>query len=115
MTTFFKIKTGFARDEFISIPQSELAKAVYAHVHGTVFVHSMGTISGTLIQRIDPDYHRELGINFEYELKAEDMRYLPKGFKEEALTAISEATQKAIAASPRNSLDHSNQPLRLGG
>lgn len=97
---FYKIKTGYARDEFLSIPETELAKAVYAHVHGTVFVHSMGTLSGKLIQRIDPDYHRQLNFNFEYELKGEDFRELPAGFREEALLAINVATQKAIAASP---------------
>lgn len=95
---YYKIKTGYARDEFLSIPETELAKAIYSHVHGTVFVHSAGTLSGKLIQRIDPDYHRELGFNFEYELRGEDFRYLPAGFKEEALREIEVATKKAVDA-----------------
>lgn len=94
MNIFYKVKTGFARDEFLSIPENELAKAIYAHLFGTIFVHSKGTLSGKLIQRIDPDYHRALGLNFDYELKGEDMRSLPTGFKHNAITAIGEAENK---------------------
>lgn len=95
---YFKVKTGFARDEFLSIPETELAKATYAHIHGTVFVHSMGSISGKLIQRIDPDYHRELGLNFDYELRGEDLRSLPKGFEMNARKSIEIAHKKVEMA-----------------
>lgn len=70
---YFRVKYGYGKNDFHSITEDELPKAVKAHGNGGVAVFSSGTVSGNNIIAITPDYHRLMGYNPEYELTGEDM------------------------------------------
>jgi len=66
----FKVWLGY--DKFVSISESELTKALAAQITGGVVVLSNGSIRGTSITLIEPDYHKAMGWNEGYKLQSED-------------------------------------------
>lgn len=64
----FKVKHGFENQDFIKIDESELEKAIYAQMSGKVGIFKGGTVRGSNIISITPDW----GFNAGYELQAED-------------------------------------------
>jgi len=92
---YFKIKTGYGKDEFISIDSSELPMAIRAQITGKVGVFNEGTITGNHIISITPDYNRLMGYNRDYQLLSEDYDHIGKknveehrNFFEQTKTAI---------------------------
>lgn len=73
---FYRVKYGYGKDDFYSVDENELPKAIRAQVNGTIFVCEEGTIAGNNIMAISPDYNRALGLNRDYELKGEDYNEL---------------------------------------
>ncbi len=71
-TKYFKVKIGYGADDYISITDNELSKAIVAQGTGRVVVLSGGTVSGNSIISITPDWNRELGFNRDYKLTGED-------------------------------------------
>lgn len=75
---YFKIKTGYGADDFISADETEVRSAINAQITGKVAVCREGTISGNHIISITPDYNRLMGYNRDYALKGEDYDAISK-------------------------------------
>lgn len=69
---YYRVKYGFDKDDFYSIDETELKKAIVAQTQGSIFICNEGTISGNNIVSIMPDYNRVLGLNRDYQLTGED-------------------------------------------
>ena len=69
---YFKVLRGFGQDDFIPIDASELASALYAHYTGKVAFLNCGSINGSHISAIMPDYARALGYSSNYRMTPDD-------------------------------------------
>lgn len=72
MIRFFKVIRGFGSDDFIPIDESELEVAMYAHITGKTVILKNGSINGTHISAIMPDFHKAMGWRYGHPLKASD-------------------------------------------
>jgi hypothetical protein len=88
---YFRVKTGYGADDFISVSQAELPTAIKAQVTGKVGVFKEGTISGNHIISITPDLQRAMGYNRTYQLTNEDYNYIPRDTVNEHRLALEEA------------------------
>jgi hypothetical protein len=68
----YRVMCGYGKDDFISIDETELKKAIIAQGTGRVVLLSEGSIAGNEIKRILPDYQRDMGWNRDYTLGGED-------------------------------------------
>lgn len=76
---YFRVKYGYSINEFISIPEEYLAKAIYAFQKQSLFYFNDRIINGKEIKTITPDYHVHTGWNDWYEPKsAEDFRQIER-------------------------------------
>lgn len=73
---YYRVKYGYGKDDFYSIPEEDLAKAMRAQANGTILICDEGTIAGNNIMGISPDYNRALGVNRDYALTGEDYNEL---------------------------------------
>jgi len=103
---YFKIKTGYRSDEFISITEDELETAITAQITGKVGIFREGTIAGNYIMSITPDYHKILGFNSDYHLTGEDMKLIAK-LKDEYLNIFNQVKIKV-----ENQLTGSNKKIK---
>jgi hypothetical protein len=67
-------------DEKIGIPitRAEAERAIYAQATGRVFLSKEGSISGSSISAVLPDFNRALGYNEDYRLTGEDRQYIKR-------------------------------------
>lgn len=79
---YFKVMRGYGTHDFIPIDETELKKAIYAQITGKVAVFNEGSINGSHISAIMPDFHRALGFNYGYKLEAEDYRQIESNHKD---------------------------------
>lgn len=68
----FKIMRGFGQDDFIPIEEEELEKAIYCHMARKDGAFNMGSINGSHISAVMPDWHGTMGWNYAYKLTADD-------------------------------------------
>ena len=69
---YFKIKTGFKDEDFISIDETELEAAMYAFMTDSKVICKNGMVHGRNIISITEDWHKEFGWNYGYKLLPED-------------------------------------------
>lgn len=74
----YRVKTGYGAEDFISIDETELERAIIAQGTGKVAVFKSGTVSGNHIITIKEDLHKILGVNPLYQLKPEDLNDIPR-------------------------------------
>lgn len=91
---YFRVKIGYGKDDFISIDETELPRAIIAQGTGRVAVFKEGTVAGNHIAAIVPDYQRALGYARDYTLNGEDYAELGTK-KDEHLDMLVEATKQA--------------------
>ncbi len=60
---YYKVVYGYDAEDYIQIDETELKKAIFAHMTGKNAAFSGGTITGGRIVAIQPDYHRAMGWN----------------------------------------------------
>lgn len=75
---YFKIKTGYGANEYVSINETELEKAYGVFLTDGKGVFSGGVVRGQDIIGIQEDWHRAMGYNPLYKLQAEDMNEIQK-------------------------------------
>lgn len=92
----YRVKYGYGKDDFYSILETDLEKAMRAQISGTVFVCEEGTIAGNNIMQIVPDYQRLLGLNRDYELNHEDYQELGMKAVKEHRMFMQEAKHVAL-------------------
>lgn len=73
---YYKVKFGFGKDEYITIDETEVEKALTAQVTGKVALLKNGSISGNSIQSILPDWNKSMGWNRDYQLTGEDYQII---------------------------------------
>lgn len=96
MTKYFKVKIGYGENDFISIDETELKRAMVAQVTGKIGIFSEGTVAGNSIISILPDYNREMGYNRDYKLTGEDYQYIGSRRVEESRKMLAEAMDEAM-------------------
>lgn len=74
---YYRVKTGYHADDFISIDETELERAIMAQGTGKVAVFKGGTVAGNHIMTIKTDLHKIMGFNPLYEMKAGDLDTYP--------------------------------------
>ena len=100
---FFKIKTGFGKNDFIQIDETEVAQAMRAQINGGVCVTKNGTVSGNVIQQILPDWNKVMGWNADYVPQGEDYNYI--GSRQEKYNLFLENAKLAIDGKPPKKVD----------
>ncbi len=93
---YYRVKFGYGADDFYSVDESEVGRAIKAQGEGTVFACSEGTISGNNIMAIMPDYNRALGLNRDYHLTGEDYSELPAGAQRDHTEFLEETKREAL-------------------
>lgn len=63
---------GFGQEDFIPIDEVELEKAIYCHMARKDGAFNMGSINGSHISAVMPDWHGTMGWNYAYKLTADD-------------------------------------------
>lgn len=73
---YFRVDYGFDGGRIIPIDETELEKAIYAHITGKTVVFKNGSVSGNHIIAIAPDFHRELGWSYDHKFDNYDWKDL---------------------------------------
>lgn len=71
MIKYYKVMRNGWGEDFISIEEKDLEKAIYAKLSGKVLLAG-GMIDGSKIEMIVPDYHKTMGYNYGYKLEPAD-------------------------------------------
>lgn len=93
-TRYFKVKTGYGKDDFISIDETELPRALRAQITGKIAMLAEGTVAGNHIMSITPDYNRVMGYNRDYQLTGEDYAHIGREITEEHRRLIETASNE---------------------
>ena len=87
---YFKIIWGYDAEDYVEIDETELEKAQFAHITKKDAIYSGGSLTGSKIIAIQPDYHRIMGWNRGYKLGALD-------YEELSEKGIDKSCQKFLA------------------
>jgi hypothetical protein len=114
MEKYFKVKTGYDKDAYISITEDELPKALKAQITGQVAVFKEGSVAGNAILTITPDFHRLMGWNKGYQLTSEDYAEIGEETVEAHRLTVQNAMYLARGQEPPKTLS-SPEAKRLAG
>jgi hypothetical protein len=122
---YYKVHRGFGDTDFIPIDETELKKAIYAHITGKVAVLSGGTINGTAINAIMPDYHRGMGWNYGHKMEVDDWADVNKKLpnhhayiaaaKEEVTQALKSGDESVVQQALNEPVQYREGQKRIGG
>ncbi len=94
---YYKLIRGYSAEDFIGIDETELEKATYCFLEKKDAAYSGGSVRGSEIIAIQPDYHRTMGWNRGHKLGADDFAELSsRGVDKACQYALSEAREKVI-------------------
>lgn len=113
---YFRVYFGWGKDDFISIPETDLKKAIKAQITGQVALLETGSLSGNEIKRIIPDYQREMGWNRDYDLGYEDYKQIGSTRKEyeDTFILIKTNVERTLDGLPEvKSIEPSNEAKML--
>jgi hypothetical protein len=109
---YFKVIKGFRTDEFIPIDETELDKAIYAHLTGKVVSFNNGSINGDAINSVMPDWHRAMGWNYGHIMQTDDWDEIrSKGIENKYAGAIGESKEKVQYLIETNQLHLLGKPV----
>jgi len=91
---YYRVKIGYGKDDFISVDETELERAIFAQGSGKVGVFKEGTVGGNHIMAIIPDYQRLMGWGRDYQLTGEDYDYVGKKERREHENFLIETKHK---------------------
>lgn len=69
---YFKIKTGYGKNEFVSIDETELETALHVFMEDSKGIFKNGVVRGKDIISITEDYHKHMGWNYAHEMETDD-------------------------------------------
>lgn len=100
---YFKIKTGFKDEDFISIDETELEVAMYAFISDSKAILKNGAVHGRNIMTITEDWHKEFGWNPGHKLGPDDFAEinLKAGHYRGLIALIKENVQHLINTNQR--------------
>ncbi len=103
MTRYFKVQKGYGDDDYISIDETELRKAMIAQVKGQVAIFKEGTVAGNSIISILPDWNRTMGWKRDYKLVGEDYDHVGRKRIDESRLLMEDTLNEALGrpAAPR--------------
>lgn len=88
---YYRVYSSFT--DYVPIDSTEMEKAMHAFITGNPVVLQNGALSR--IDRIVPDYHREMGWNPAHRLDSDDYNELrSKGVEEKYVRSIGKAKEK---------------------
>jgi hypothetical protein len=93
---YFKLQKGFKADDYISIDETELQRAIKARATGKTGIFKEGVISGQYIISILPDWNKEMGWNRDYQLTGEDYALIGRERQNEYNEILQFAEQNAV-------------------
>lgn len=107
MEKYYKVKTGYGKNDFLSVPEEDLVSALRAQTTGKVFISSETgeSIRGNDIIGITADWNRFLGFNQDYQLTGEDISLISRGVRREFEQAQIEA-RSTVTGVPLRLLTH---------
>lgn len=97
---YFKVQKGYDKDDYISIDETELRKAIIAQVKGQVAIFKDGTVSGNSIMSITPDWNRTMGWLRDYKLSDEDYQHIGSKRVEESRLLIENTFNEIMGKPP---------------
>ena len=89
--TYFKVKTGYGKGDFLSIEESELTMAINAQLTGKVAIFKTGTVAGNNIMSITPDWNKVMGYNADHVMTGEELNQVPRVHKAAMSLALENA------------------------
>lgn len=113
---YFKIKTGYGDQDFISIDETELEAAVYAFLTDAKGMFKNGAVNGKNIMSITEDWHREFGWNYTYKLGPDDWEQINREATPKYRGIIQEAKDRVqgyISKGTTNKIGKEPLPLMI--
>lgn len=110
---YFKVVYGFSEDEYLTVDETEVKKAIYAHLTGKKTAFNSGSVSGDKIIVIKEDWHKELGYNRGYKLKPEDYAEIEATVAKKYVGLIARAQEEVKQALRENRLVDITKPLEI--
>lgn len=85
---YFKLQTGFNPEDFISITENELEKAIYAQITGAVAIFNNGTVRGNNILSLKEDIYKAMDWNYGYKILPEEWTEINNSLKRQGYVGL---------------------------